>query len=127
MPEELYAARALIGEEKSTDQQIASLRQRLEPLRRAMGAKQEVDWAGVLDAVARATPPGVHVARWLCDDGVSMSVRGLTPSCDVAQAFVTRLETEEPFASASLAKIQRREADGGLLEYRIDCLLRAIR
>ena len=126
LSEELHAARALIGEEKFTDQQIASLRGRLGSLHRAIGAKREADWPAALHAVARATPPEVHVTHWLCD-GMSLSLRGLAPSCDVAQVFVKRLESENPFASVSLAKVQRRQDDGSLLEYRIDCLVGATR
>jgi len=96
-------------------------------LQRAIRAKREADWTAVLHAVARATPPEVRVAHWLCDDGMSLSLQGLASSCDVAQVFVKRLESEEAFASVSLAKVQRRQDDGSLLEYRIDCLVRATR
>ncbi len=125
LAEELYTTPALMAEEKFLDQEIACLRQRVEPLRRVMKGRQETDWPAVLGAVRQATPEGVTVTQLQCQNGRIVSLQGLAPSCPAAEAFVRNLEGQRPFASVSLMRVERRQSQDDRLEYRIDCLLMA--
>jgi Tfp pilus assembly PilM family ATPase len=124
LAEELYAAPALIAEEKFLEQEISRIRLRLDPLRKAMAGRHDADWSGILEAVRQATPANVSMTQLLCGDGKTLSLKGLTPSCPAAQTFVRNLESQRPFESISLALVQRQQDAGGRLEYRIDCLLK---
>ena len=120
---EIYATPALMAKEKFLDQEIARLRQHVEPLRRIMKGRQATDWPGLLGAVRQATPESVSVTQLQCSDGRMVSLQGLTPSCPAAEAFVRNLEGQRPFASVSLVLVQKRQNQDNRLEYRIDCLL----
>ena len=124
LSEELYAAPALIAEEKFLDQEMSRIRLRLDPLRKAMAGRHEADWPGILDAVRQAAPPNVSITQLLCGDGKTLSLKGLTPSCPAAETFVRNLENQRPFASISLALVRRQQDTSDRLEYRIDCLLK---
>jgi Tfp pilus assembly protein PilN len=123
LSEELYTASALIAEEKFLDQEIARLRQHVEPLRQILKDRQETDWPGILRVVRQATPEGVSVTQLQCSDARSASLRGLAPSCPAAEAFVRNLEAQNTFASVSLMLVQKRQNEEDRWEYRIDCLL----
>jgi Tfp pilus assembly protein PilN len=127
LSEELYAASALIAEEKFLDQEIARLRRQVEPLRKILQGRQETDWPDLLRVVREATPDGVSVTQLQCRNGRSASLRGLASSCPAAEVFVRNLEAQKSFASVSLTFVQRRQNEGDRLEYRIDCLLAARR
>ena len=103
LAEELYAAPALIAEEKFLEQEIARLRLRVDPLRQALAGRHAADWPGILDAVRQAMPADVSIAQLLYGDGKTLSLKGFTPSCPAAQMFVRNLESRSPFASVSLA------------------------
>ena len=120
---EFYTTPALMAKEKLLDQEIARLRQHVEPLRRVMKGREPTDWPGILGAVRQATPEGVSITQVQCNDGRIVSLQGLTPSCPAAEAFVRNLECRRPFASASLVLVQKRQNRDSRLEYRIDCLL----
>ncbi len=120
---ELYAAPALFAKGKYLDQEISGMRQRVDPLRKAMKGRHRADWAGILQAVRQAAPAEVSVTQFQCGDGRSLCVKGFTASCPAADVFVRNLERQPPFTSVSLATLQR-QPDGGRLEYRIDCLLK---
>jgi len=120
---ELYTTPALMTKEKLLDQEIARLRQHVEPLRRIMKGRQPTDWPGILGAVRQAAPEGVSVTQLQCSDGRIVSLKGLTPSCPAAEVFVRNLESQRPFASVSLMLVQKRQNQDSRLEYRIDCLL----
>ncbi|MCX5644569.1 MAG: pilus assembly protein PilM [Phycisphaerae bacterium] len=124
LSEELYAAPALIAEEKFLDQEMSRIRLRLDPLRKAMAGRHEADWPGILDAVRQAAPANVSITQLLCGDGKTLSLKGLTPSCPAAETFVRNLESQRPFESISLALVRRQQDAAGRLEYRIDCLLK---
>jgi Tfp pilus assembly protein PilN len=121
---QLYATPALIAEEKFLDQEIARLRQRVDPLREALQGRCPVDWPGILQAVRQATPAQVSVTQWQCGDGQTLSLTGLVPSCPAAETFVRNLEDRGPFESVCLASVQRRQDHADRLEYRIDCILK---
>lgn len=121
--QELHTAPALMVKEKSLDQEIARMQARARPLRRALAQRQTVDWPGILAAVQEATPAGVSIRELQSEDGTTLCLKGLTPSCPAAQQFVQNLENQKPFASSDLISVQRQQ-DGGRLEYRIDCPLR---
>jgi Tfp pilus assembly protein PilN len=125
LAEELYTASALIAEEKFLDQEIARLRRQVEPLRNILKGRQETDWPDILRAVREAAPEGVLVTQLQCSDGRSASLRGLAPSCPVAEVFVRNLEAQKAFTSASLMLVQQRPNKDGRVEYRIDCVLAA--
>jgi Tfp pilus assembly protein PilN len=124
LSEELYAAPALIAEEKFLDQEISRIRLRLDPLRKAMTGRHEADWPDILDAVRQAAPANVSITQLQCGDGKTLSLKGFTPSCPAAETFVRNLESQRPFESISLALVQRQQDTSGRLEYRIDCLLK---
>jgi Tfp pilus assembly protein PilN len=120
----LYTAPALFAKERFLDQEIARLRQRVDPLRNALDGRRAADWPEIFQAVRQAAPAEVSVAQLQCGDGKSLSLQGFTSSCPAAEAFVRDLESQPLFASVSLATI-RRHPDGRRLEYRIDCILKA--
>jgi Tfp pilus assembly protein PilN len=135
---ELYTTPALMAKEKFLDQEIARLRQHVEPLRGIMKGRQAADWPDILDAVRQATPEDVSILQLQCNDGRIVSLQGLAPSCPAAEAFVRNLETQRPFASVSLVLVQERKNHSDRpvaprvgpaaplrvgVEYRIDCLL----
>jgi Tfp pilus assembly protein PilN len=124
LAEELYTAPALIAEERFLDREILRCRQHLEPLRKALAARQETDWPGILEAVRHAAPAELCVTQLLCGDGRTLWVKGLTASCPAAEMFVRNLEGQGPFASVALAFVHRPPDTTGRLEYRIDCLLK---
>jgi hypothetical protein len=124
LSEELYTTPALMVKEKFLDQDIARLRHRLAPLRKAVADRHGLDWPGILAAVRQAAPADVAITQWHCDDGKTLLLKGLAPSCPAAQTLVRNLESQKPFASASLSLVQRQPDPGGRLEYRIDCLLK---
>ncbi len=121
---ELYAAPALIAEERFLDQEIAGLRQRLDPWRKATDGRGHADWPGIFDAVRQAAPVGVSVTQVQGDGSRTLSVKGLACSCPAAERFVRNLETQPPFAFVSLSFVQRRQDSSGGLEYRIECRLK---
>jgi Tfp pilus assembly protein PilN len=128
---ELYTTPALMAKEKLLDQEIARLRQHVEPLRRIMKGRQAANWPGILDAVRQATPEDVSILQLQCNDGRIVSLQGLAPSCPAAEAFVRNLETQRLFAWVSLVLVQKRKNYDDRpaaplrvgVEYRIDCLL----
>jgi Tfp pilus assembly protein PilN len=128
---ELYTTPALMAKDKFLDQEIARLRQHVEPLRGIMKGRQAADWPGILDAVRQATPQGVSIMQLQCNDGRIVSLQGLAPSCPAAEAFVRNLESQRPFASVSLVLVQERKNHNDRpatplrvgVEYHIDCLL----
>jgi Tfp pilus assembly protein PilN len=120
---ELYTTPALMAKEKLLDQEITRLRQHVEPLRRIMKGRQAADWPGILDAVRQATPEGVSIMQLQCADGRIVSLQGLAPSCPAAETFVRNLESQRPFASVSLVRVQKRKNYDDRVEYRVDCLL----
>ncbi len=121
---ELYAAPALFAKEQFLDHEITLMRQRVDPLRKATHGRRPADWPGIFEAVRQAAPAELSVTQLQCSDGKTLSVKGFTSSCPAAQAFVRNLESRPPFASVSLATVQRQR-EGDHLEYRIDCLLKA--
>jgi Tfp pilus assembly protein PilN len=121
---ELYTTPALITEEKFLDQEISRIRQRLDPLRKAMNGRHGLDWPGILHAVRQATPANLSITQLQCSDGRTLSLKGLASSCPAAEAFVRNLEGQRPFESISLALVQRQQNGSDGLEYRIDCLLK---
>ena len=124
LAEEFYTAPALMAQEKFLDQEILRCRQHLEPLRKALAARQEMDWPGILEAVRRATPGDLGVTQLQCGGGRTLWVKGLTASCPAAEMFVRNLEKQSPFASVALAFVHRSPDTTGRLEYRIDCILK---
>ena len=125
LAEEVYAAPALIAEERFLEQEISGIRLHLDPLRQAMAGRHDADWPDILAAVRQAMPANVSITQMLYGDGKTLSLKGLAPSCPAAQMFVGNLESRSPFESISLALVQRQQDAGGRLEYRIDCLLKA--
>jgi len=121
---QLYAAPALIAEEKFLDQEISRIRQHLDPLRKVIGSRPAVDWPDILHAIRQATPVNVWLTQLQGSDGRVLSLKGFTPSCPAAQAFVRNLEEQSPFASVTLTLVQRRQNTSDRLEYQIDCLLK---
>ncbi len=121
---ELYAAPALFAQEKFLDHEIAQMRQRVDPLRKATNGRRPADWPEIFEAVRQAAPAEVSVTQLQCSDGKTLSVKGFTSSCPAAETFVRNLENRPPFTSVSLATVQRPR-EGDHLEYRIDCLLKA--
>jgi Tfp pilus assembly protein PilN len=122
---ELYATPSLIAEEEFLDQEIAGLQERVEPLRRVMEGREAGDWPAVLEAVRRAMPAEVSVLQWHGSGGRTLSVKGLAPSCPVAETFVRNLEGQSLFESVSLATLEKRRDSDHHLEYRIECLLKS--
>jgi len=124
LAEELYSTSALIAEEKFLEQEIARLRHRLEPLRKALAGRHAADWPGILAAVRQAAPADVSLTQVQCSDGKTLLLKGFTPSCPAAETFVRNLERQSPFESVCLPFVQRQQDTDDRLEYRIDCLLK---
>ncbi len=120
---QLYTAPALIVQERYLDQEIARVEQRLARYQGVL-RRHEVDWADVLDTIGQATPADVCVTQMACGDSRHLSLKGLAPSYDAAQAFVRNLSGRGCFDQVSLARVQRQPNDASLMGYQIDCSLR---
>jgi len=122
---QLYAARALITQDKFLDQELSRVQRQLTPLQTLVGGRREVDWSAVLNAIRRIAPAGVCVTELSDDDSGGLTLKGLALSCEDAQSFAHGLDGNDTFVSASVARVARQQGGGDLMEYQIDCALRA--
>jgi Tfp pilus assembly protein PilN len=122
--EQLYTTRALIAQDKFLDHESSRVQKQLGPLQKFLGAKHQVDWSAVLNALKQAAPAGVCITELSSGANEGLTLKGLALSCEAAQAFARHLDGSEPFASASMAKVATKEQGGrSLVEYQIDCAM----
>jgi hypothetical protein len=120
--ERLLMAPALIEGDRYLDRRIERTQGQLAHLQ-TVGARREMDWPAVLDAIWQAKPAGVSVTCFLCDDNQAILLRGVAPSHGQAEAFVQSLDRCGPLASAWMTSIQRPQVDDAF-EFEIHCTAR---
>jgi Tfp pilus assembly protein PilN len=123
LSKQLYAAPALIAQERYLHQEISRVEQQVRRLQGVL-TRREVDWPAVLDGIGRAVPARVRITHIACGDNQNLSLKGSAPSYDTAQGFVCALDGHEPFESVSLTRIQRQPNHESLMQYQIDCSLK---
>jgi Tfp pilus assembly PilM family ATPase/Tfp pilus assembly protein PilN len=122
--QQLSTAPVLIAQERFLDQEISHVQERLQQLQ-AIHVRRDVDWPRVLNAVREVSPASVCITHLACTDNRNLSLKGLARSGDAAQEFVRGLEGRDPFQSVSLARLERQQDNGDLMEYQVDCLLKS--
>jgi Tfp pilus assembly protein PilN len=123
---QLYTTPALIAQDRFVEEEIARVRQELQRWE-VIRTRQRVPWPRVLQAARQAVPAEVSLTQMVCSDSRNLSLKGLAPSCEAAQQFVRNLDDPGLFAAVALNRMERRQDNADLIEYQIECSLKAVR
>jgi Tfp pilus assembly PilM family ATPase/Tfp pilus assembly protein PilN len=116
---------AMVREIRSIDRRTAWTDRQLEEIAKALQGQRQVDWPGILNAVADSTPTGVCITRLWSQDTRRLSVRGLALSCGAVQSFVQSLAKADLFESVSLGSLKRWQDSDSLVQYEMDCVMKS--
>jgi len=123
--ESLRDAYALFREQTLVEKQIKQLSDRPDLLSSVANSRPDVDWAGLLSDIRKATPKTSRITDLLSKSHSKMSLKGLAMSYEVVHLFVEMLNKSEYIESAALLETEKDDREGGLVRYSINCALAA--
>jgi len=121
----LRDAYALFREQTLVEKQIKQLSDRPDLLSSIANSRPDVDWAGLLNDIRKATPKTSRITDLLSKSHSKMSLKGLAMSYEVVHLFVEMLNKSEYIESAALLETEKDDGEGGLVRYSINCALAA--
>jgi len=121
----LRDAYALFREQTLVEKQIKQLSDRPDLLSSIANSRPDVDWAGLLNDIRKATPKTLRITDLLSKSHSKMSLKGLAMSYEVVHLFVEMLNKSEYIESAALFETEKDDGEGGLVRYSINCALAA--
>jgi len=121
----LRDAYALFREQTLVEMQIKQLSDRPDLLSSIANSRPDVDWAGLLNDIRKATPKTSRITDLLSKSHSKMSLKGLAVSYEVVHLFVEMLNKSEYIESAALLETEKDDGEGGLVRYSINCALAA--
>jgi len=122
----LYATAALVTRADALERRLARSQGWLQRMGEVLQERRDVDWSSLLGAIRDTAPAAVCITDLSSDDAENLYLRGLAKSYEEVRAFARGLGTREPFASVSLAKVEKAQGEPALIRYQIDCLLKTM-
>ena len=114
---------SLAAEQIWMDEQINSVKQKLNKINKILDAHSNTDWPRLLNDIAKATPKTVCVTSMSSKSISGMSLQGLALSNEDVYLFVDTLNKSKYIDSASIVETEKDLRKNGFINYEISCSL----
>jgi Tfp pilus assembly protein PilN len=118
----LQETRSLFEENKTLDEKINNINNKLKVVNKISDSQSELYWPGLLSYVAKIRPKTICILSMASGKGDQVILKGLALSNEDVYMFTEQLRKSELIDSASIYQTNKNDKDNRFINYEIRCI-----